>query len=103
MAIDPPGCGCTECMTGEYKPLDKATEDDIRALFAGAVRDNTDHHWFITKRDGFADGYDVSHPYGPIIHIATIPVPLPVEYYIFDGLTHHQIDTLRHDNGGYLD
>lgn len=102
-AIDPSGCGCNECMTGEYKPLDKATDDDIRALFAGNLRDNTEHHWLISKRSGEFDGYDVWHPYGGNIHIPQIPLPLPVDYFRIDGLTHREIETIRWDNGGYLD
>lgn len=35
--IDPPGCGCTECLVGEYVPLDQATEHDIMAMAAGVV------------------------------------------------------------------
>jgi hypothetical protein len=41
IAIDPWDCGCTECMTGEYKPLSYATDDDIADLLAGRLRDNT--------------------------------------------------------------
>ncbi len=41
-AIDPPGCGCTECLTGEYVPLDQAQGQQILNLFAGRLRDNTD-------------------------------------------------------------
>lgn len=41
IAIDPWDCGCTECMTGEYKPLAHATDDDIAELLAGRLRDNT--------------------------------------------------------------
>lgn len=40
-AIDPPGCGCTECLTGEYIPLDRASDQQILDLFAGRLRDNT--------------------------------------------------------------
>jgi hypothetical protein len=41
LAIDPYDCGCNECMTGEYKPLMSATDDDIADLLAGRLRDNT--------------------------------------------------------------
>lgn len=40
-AIDPPGCGCTECMTGEYVPLNQATTQEILRLLSGHLRDNT--------------------------------------------------------------
>lgn len=48
-AIDPSGCGCTECLTGEYKPLDRATDEDIQALLGGALRDHTDEHFLIAE------------------------------------------------------
>lgn len=41
IAIDPWDCGCTECITGEYKPLSQATDNDIADLLAGRLRDNT--------------------------------------------------------------
>lgn len=41
IAIDPWDCGCTECHTGEYKPLANADDDDIADLLAGRLRDNT--------------------------------------------------------------
>lgn len=41
VAIDPPGCGCTECLTGEYVPLDQAQGQHVLDLFAGRLRDNT--------------------------------------------------------------
>lgn len=37
IAIDPWDCGCTECITGEYKPLVNATDDDIADLLAGRL------------------------------------------------------------------
>jgi hypothetical protein len=40
-AVDPPGCGCTECLTGEYVPLQQATGAQVAALLAGAVGNNT--------------------------------------------------------------
>ncbi|WP_067830322.1 hypothetical protein [Actinomadura kijaniata] len=39
-AIDPVGCGCTECLTGEYRPLDRATADEIVALLTGKLANN---------------------------------------------------------------
>lgn len=42
IAVDPPGCGCTECLTGEYIPLDQATEEQVRALAKGKLANHTD-------------------------------------------------------------
>jgi hypothetical protein len=37
-AIDPSGCGCTDCLTGAAVPLDQATQEQlIMALFAHAA------------------------------------------------------------------
>jgi len=41
VAIDPPGCACTECLTGEYVPLDRATDRQVAALLRGEIQDNT--------------------------------------------------------------
>lgn len=76
-AIDPPGCGCTECMIGEYRPADRATDDELQALFLGLVRDNTSGHWTITQEVG--DGFDITGPVSG--HVETIIVPIPVEHY----------------------
>lgn len=102
-AIDPLGCGCTECMTGEYVPLDKATDDHIRALFRGELRDNTDYHWTIHKNDGYATGYTVYPPNsrGGEIILDEIPLPIPVEFFVIT-LDHHAVETLRWNNGGTL-
>lgn len=40
IAIDPPGCGCTECITGEYVPLDYATDQQIADLIRGEIHNN---------------------------------------------------------------
>lgn len=38
VAIDPPGCGCNECMTGEYIPLDSAYLDEVmEAVLTGEI------------------------------------------------------------------
>jgi hypothetical protein len=44
-AIDPPGCGCTECLIGEYVPLDRATNTQIRQMTAGEIADHTGGDW----------------------------------------------------------
>lgn len=37
-AIDPPGCGCTECMVGEYIPLDSYYLNDVlEAALTGQI------------------------------------------------------------------
>ncbi|PCG81231.1 hypothetical protein CIB93_36455 [Streptomyces sp. WZ.A104] len=41
IAVDPPGCGCTECITGQYVPLDRARPQDIAALLNGRLRNHT--------------------------------------------------------------
>lgn len=42
IAVDPNGCGCTECMMGEYIPLDRATNQHLRDLISGKLRNHTD-------------------------------------------------------------
>lgn len=39
--IDPPGCGCTGCITGESTPLDMATPRQIARLLRGKVANAT--------------------------------------------------------------
>lgn len=41
IAIDPPTCGCTECITGEYIPLISATARHITDMLAGRMANNT--------------------------------------------------------------
>lgn len=37
-AIDPPGCGCLECITGEYIPLDSPYIDEVfEAVLSGVI------------------------------------------------------------------
>ena len=40
-AVDPIGCGCNECITGEYVPFDKAKSDVLAALLHGDIKNNT--------------------------------------------------------------
>jgi hypothetical protein len=41
IAIDPYGCGCTECLTGQYIPLEQASDAQLAAMLRGEIRDNT--------------------------------------------------------------
>lgn len=40
-AIDPRGCGCTECIVGEYVPAEDATREHLRRLAVGDMTNNT--------------------------------------------------------------
>ena len=59
LAIDPSGCNCTECLTGEYVPLDRATNAQIAKMLAGGIRDNTGGNWHAYSQITFTDGYIV--------------------------------------------
>lgn len=48
-AIDPPFCSCTECLTGEYVPVNRANGRQIfEMLFLKTIRDNTGMHFSTT-------------------------------------------------------
>lgn len=56
IAIDPPNCGCTECITGEYVPLVDATPRQITDMLAGRIGNNTGCEFSITFTGKF-DAY----------------------------------------------
>lgn len=58
VTIDPPDCGCTECMTGEYTPLDQAKPWQLALLFAGSAVNNT----------GLTFEYDATREVG-VVHV----------------------------------
>lgn len=43
--LDPPGCGCTDCITGYSRPLNAATEQEIDDLLCGRLADATGVDW----------------------------------------------------------
>lgn len=45
LAIDPQDCGCLECLTGEYVPLQAASSDQVLLLLQAKIADNSDSHW----------------------------------------------------------
>lgn len=53
VAIDPPNCGCTECITGEYVPLADATPRQITDMLAGRLANNTGLEFSITATGKF--------------------------------------------------
>lgn len=40
VAIDPTGCGCTECCTGEYIPLERASDEQLVDMLTGLIGNN---------------------------------------------------------------
>lgn len=46
--VDPQGCGCTECLTGEYVPLEDATPKQIRNLIFGTLADASGETFVVT-------------------------------------------------------
>lgn len=82
LAIDPVGCGCTECLIGEYKPVDQATADDMLALFLGELRDNAGLSWSIERSGLYAEGpFTVTPSWGPSFELDQIELPILVERY----------------------
>lgn len=52
-AIDPEGCGCTECIIHEYYPLDEATPAMLRDMIAGYIGSNTyEEYWISFENSG---------------------------------------------------
>lgn len=39
--VDPVGCGCTECLTGLYVPLNYATKAQVMLMLQGVLSDAT--------------------------------------------------------------
>lgn len=45
LQIDPIGCGCTECLTGLYVPLDAATDNQLLDMVMGKLGNATSMTW----------------------------------------------------------
>ena len=85
VAIDPRGCGCTECQTGEYKPIDQATEDDLRRLFLGDLHDNATVFWHISMTTyNEEDGFEVTGDGAYTFHLDTLELPIQAEHYTIE-------------------
>ncbi|MBT0771741.1 hypothetical protein KIH74_22565 [Kineosporia sp. J2-2] len=56
-AIDPPMCGCTDCITGYLKPWSEASTNERHAALSGALENRTGYMW------GDGRGNTVEHPF----------------------------------------
>ena len=45
IAIDPEGCGCTECLTGKHVPLERASTQQLALMKLDRIRNNTGLVW----------------------------------------------------------
>lgn len=81
LAIDPTNCGCTECLVGDYVPLDRATTDQVQALFLGIISDHTSTTWTVTQLMGgkFTVAADDRQ-----FTIDAIALPMTVDHYTVD-------------------
>ena len=55
--IDPVGCGCTECLTGLYVPLNRATRKQVLKMLRGKLRNATGESFTITSSYSGMDWY----------------------------------------------
>lgn len=39
--LDPPGCGCTDCLTGHSRPIDVASNEELAACARGQIENAT--------------------------------------------------------------
>lgn len=84
LAIDPHDCGCTECLTGEYVPASRATDEQIQQLMLGEIRDHTSDVWYISQRS--EGGFNVSAR-GGSWDVEEIAWPPPVDLYTIEFST----------------
>jgi hypothetical protein len=50
IAIDPPGCGCTGCIVGDYVPLERAGARDVLRMLQGHLRNHTEQLFWVDIR-----------------------------------------------------
>lgn len=102
-AIDPPGCGCTECIIGEYIPLDSPYIDKVLE----AVLDG-----LITPRNNQNDGTLIIYRVHGRVHTTTdsqmlrssdMVVVLPTEDYAIDEDDEDQVDVSKIESDYYDD
>lgn len=103
LAVDPYDCGCTECITGVYIPLSRATDDHIQALLLGLLSDHTSAEFTITQQpDGTyqvnIDTYDnyVSQRVVKTYTVDRIVYPITVNTYTLDATVDTIVANLTH-------
>ncbi len=60
--IDPRGCGCTECIIGEYVPLDEATTGQVLALMNGELGNATSEEFTLSTTITGSPPFDGTEP-----------------------------------------
>lgn len=51
--LDPPGCGCTDCLVGNSKPIDEASERELFDARAGVLVNSSGHHVHVAASVGY--------------------------------------------------
>jgi hypothetical protein len=92
-AIDPPGCGCTECIIGEYIPLDSPYIQEVfEAVLAGIItpRNNQNDGTLIIYRMNNGHIYNFTDP--TMVRRSDIVIVTPNDEYIDEDSEDPAID-----------
>lgn len=97
-AIDPPGCGCTECITGEYIPLDSPYIDEVfEAVLNGEIspRNNQNDGTLIIYRMSNGRTYSTTDP--TMVRRSDMVIIPPANSYLDDDEDTVDVTTLEND------
>lgn len=89
LAIDPRGCGCTECLVGEYIPAEKATREHLRLVAIGRMRNNTYSPGTVTLRLPVGD-----EPGTDLVFEVSLPAESLTEVFTTDELDGFPAETI---------
>lgn len=99
IAIDPPGCGCTECIIGEYIPLDSPYIDEVfEAVLNGEIspRNNQNDGTLIIYR--MSNGRVYSTTDSTMVRRSDMVIIPPSDSYLYeDEEDTVDITTLEYD------
>ena len=54
--IDPPDCGCTDCLTGYSEPANEVSQKELKKLFKGKLRNATG--MVVVRKVTYSLGYE---------------------------------------------